>query len=473
MKTRTVISLLVLSMFVPVSVMGQKTESEGTISNTLSAACLVRITYDASVLPLQSDELYFLVTSSVVAGRAGQEVLGVPYQEIADVVTFEMTSPPTNLEPFSSSYREGMGGYGGGFGYLEMDPPITPPDPPQVPDENETKNNPPSEQGMSGYGMMGMGGGMGGGMGMMGGMTRGRYGTQSTGYRDVLGSSPSSERPVQQIFHLEVNLNEGMQPMAQEFMVATVELLRQALDVEYMRYRVRMEDRFAKLNQQSKNAQEELEKIKSDSGAIDTRPIYPSLEVLLNKRQDVQDKLERLELELARYEARRQAIMEQIAKARAEIDDKMKQDEVLHELEDILKIAATRLNAVEKLHQSGNTSAQSVDDAREKLVRARIELAQRRESIGDDAGGAIIYKYTQQLSEQEIRAVEIKAEFEAIEKQKRDLDIQIELAYKQQTRLPQIQQAQRKLAFAQQQRDTLLNALNNLTALEVSIIGEQ
>ena len=45
------------------------------ISNTRSASCILRITFDSSVLPLNTEMLHYLVKSSGILGKVTKEIL--------------------------------------------------------------------------------------------------------------------------------------------------------------------------------------------------------------------------------------------------------------------------------------------------------------------------------------------------------------------------------------------------------------
>ena len=84
MKTnKHIIALFVLLLLMVAP--GQASEKTAErLSETLSASCLVRISADPAILPLDLTPLDALLHSSGVGGKAAREVLGISPDEVQD-----------------------------------------------------------------------------------------------------------------------------------------------------------------------------------------------------------------------------------------------------------------------------------------------------------------------------------------------------------------------------------------------------
>ena len=83
-------------------------KAEETASNTREASCLVSITFDPAVLPLNVNTLPFLASSSGVAGKAAREVFGNGnYQDSVEVFSFQVdqTGPDAKDGTFTAGLQ--------------------------------------------------------------------------------------------------------------------------------------------------------------------------------------------------------------------------------------------------------------------------------------------------------------------------------------------------------------------------------
>ena len=110
-------------------------------------------------------------------------------------------------------------------------------------------------------------------------------------------------------------------------------------------------------------------------------------ETFLYEKQELQRERRMLEMDVARFNARRTAIEQGVAKISIEVAQKLDADPVTAELEKILEINANLLTATKMQVESGIVSGAELQQVEEKLARARIELARRREELSKAAGG--------------------------------------------------------------------------------------
>jgi len=187
-------------------------------------------------------------------------------------------------------------------------------------------------------------------------------------------------------------------------------------------------------------------------------PLEVPEEVLLNEKSNLQTEKRNLEMELARLQSRMPAIEEQIARIKNEIDEKVRGDQVSEELRGILDMQFKYLKGVQKLVDVGTVSSTELADAEEKLARAKIDLAMRREQIGSSAGADQLAKFSNELATLAIDMAEKKAMLEIVNNQLNQIEQQLTASTILDPKVSQIRQAVRALEIA----DRRINELNTL-----------
>ena len=89
----------------------------------------------------------------------------------------------------------------------------------------------------------------------------------------------------------------------------------------------------------------------------------------------------------------------QIESLRQNTELKIANDDISREFSDMVAEAQKQMDSVQKLVETGNASAQDLANAREKLFKARIELAQRREELRASLGGNRIERLNEELTD--------------------------------------------------------------------------
>ncbi len=270
--TRRIVILLILGLLA-VGPAQSAEKSERRISNTRTASCLVKMTCDPAILPLNLETIDYLLRSSGVGGKAARETLDLSPHETYDLLTIEyvqlltsdahggtpplpsQSSPRLGAPPTSS--RRGQANTGES-GLEEMDDYMY---------EMMTKEE----------------------MGMLGGeyspqlgkssltnrprssssRTRSRGGTLLTPRRTPPPTSTSSTNGQTHLFSLNIHLTDEVKPAAREFMNALVENLRHAILDAYDAYVEELqsqlqftEERRNMIQTQVTNATEQVEAIK-------------------------------------------------------------------------------------------------------------------------------------------------------------------------------------------------------------------
>jgi hypothetical protein len=95
--TKGIVILLVL---VVASVPAQSANRPETqFSSTHTASCLVKITFDPLVLPLDNITIEYLLHSTSVGGKVAREVLGISPDQVSDILKIETLGGKDRRQP--------------------------------------------------------------------------------------------------------------------------------------------------------------------------------------------------------------------------------------------------------------------------------------------------------------------------------------------------------------------------------------
>ncbi len=456
---KRIIALLVVMLLV--AIVAQSAEKQAKtktmaaltpaeISNTRSASCVVRVTAHPAALPLTFDTIQYLLHSSGVAGKAARDTLGLPPDAASGLFTIEelYSAPAVSMPLYPPGQTPPVGPGFGDYGNFESpsDEPPTSPESlsePELPAEEEIaspttgyKPSPPLPGSVAvsgvpiprggygrlgGYGVGGYGG-YGGGYGVYGGGGYGGGGFGGYGFSTApRGLTPTdSEQPVtadEFFFHLKVDIKDSQaRPAAEEFMNALVTNLRDNLKRVWdeqvdrlIRQERTAQDEAERAEQILANYQQELRKLAGSRNLSRT--------VILSRCDILREKLEATQMELASKELMLKSISEQIAQTQEKLATQIKEDAVTDELKRILQIQTEQCAIAQKLQTEGRVSSAEVADVAEKLARARIELAQRREQLSKAAGGDKISSLNNKLADLSLRVTQADQQRKRLEQQ--------------------------------------------------------
>jgi hypothetical protein len=168
-----------------------------------------------------------------------------------------------------------------------------------------------------------------------------------------------------------------------------------------------------------------LADMKFDSPVSFADPLQPSIEVVASRKQELLRQRQMLDMDMARLQARRTAIEQQIADGSKQAIWRIGDDPVLAEMEKVLEHGAAQLVRVEKLVRDGSVSAAELDKLKMEIARAKIELAKRRQELADAAGGNQLARLNGELSTLAIDLAEKTAEAQVLERQLQQTDTQL------------------------------------------------
>jgi hypothetical protein len=133
---------------------------------------------------------------------------------------------------------------------------------------------------------------------------------------------------------------------------------------------------------------------------------------LAGERSELARRVQALELDVAGMDARRDAVAAQIAGVRQRVNEKLSQDAVVQELQKLAKIQSTTVGK----DAEGRPVYRDSSDS-ERAIRARIELANRREELSKQVGGGQLEEFNKELSRMAIDKAEKEAQLQIVRRQ--------------------------------------------------------
>jgi len=222
--------------------------------------------------------------------------------------------------------------------------------------------------------------------------------------------------------------------------------------------------------QTNKNHQKIWEFLQSIT--IDIPAVAPSdipQEMLLSEKSRLLAEKQNLEMELARLQGRVPAIDVQIMRIKKEIEEKVQDDQVSGELRNIIVLQEKYLEEYKRLVE--NDTVSSTSGLAEKLARARIELARRREQIGVSAGTDQLAKFSNEMAMLAIDMAEKNAMLGVIKNQLDQTEQQLTVVNILDPQVSRIRMATQALELAERRVNEYNARLVNLKLPMVSVLG--
>ena len=201
-----------------------------------------------------------------------------------------------------------------------------------------------------------------------------------------------------------------------------------------------------------------------------TAPQIPP-EMLLSEKRNLFREKQNIEMEIARLLARQSAIERQIVATEKQIAEKLKSDPVTAELQQLLEMHTSQLALMEREFQAGRLAITGLADVKEKLTRAKIELAQRHEQLSKSAGGDQLAKYNNELADKTIEFAEKTAALQILSEQLGQAEQQFMTATVLDPQVSRIRMATRAFEIAARRVDELNTRSANLRPPMVSMLG--
>ena len=497
--------------------------TEAGISNTRSASCLVKITSDPAVLPLNFETIDYLLHSSGVGGRAAREVLDVSPDQVHDLFTIEYVDlrasdaaggigiPPTPLgtglptTPASGGYDEEYDEYEYEM-MMEMEKTYPPSEyspglsrsrssigerstsdsrPASSSSGRSTSRSTSRPTGTSRYGTTTSSksrpatGGYSYSYSRRPGPTRslstGSYYSYSAAPQQRTRTARTPAAPAEEqtyLFSLRVQLPADVKPDAEGFMHVLVANLNNALADAFDEYSHRLQSQLSLASEEAERAENDLRQKQdmlreiSGSRILDRNRILADISSL---RRDLQS----AKMDHASDQVTIDATTKRIAEIQAKLQEQIAEDAVTKELQGILGLQHEHLQRTSELVKRGQVSSAELADAEEKLARARIELAQRREQLSKAAGGSLIESLNSEVADRSILTAQHQAYVSSLEKQLIEAEALLGKADDYELLSLKADIAKQNLQEALVWRDRMSRKLRMLQPPVVSVIGAE
>ncbi len=215
----------------------------------------------------------------------------------------------------------------------------------------------------------------------------------------IISSTSSSDDSSFHTMRLVVYFPDA-KPAAEEFMSAIVEQLRVSLQKEFEQYSKQFEQRLDTAFKNARGDEEELRTLQNRLRRI-SGSYNLNRENILENITNLRESLNHIQRRMNEYDFMLNEFSEQIALARNKIVIELQNDEVLKELEKIVGFQKNRLDMVKKFVENDRAGASAdaieIAEAEEKLAKAKIDIAQRKEQIRISAGGEKIANINQRI----------------------------------------------------------------------------
>ncbi|MHC4475097.1 MAG: hypothetical protein ACYTEL_05610 [Planctomycetota bacterium] len=218
-----------------------------------------------------------------------------------------------------------------------------------------------------------------------------------------------------------------------------------------------------------------LDSAKADTAYKDTPRIDLSVDMLLDRKNDLLWKEQSLQMDVARLQARRAAIEEQIARTSEHVSAQMQTDPVAAELEPILDELTKQQNLYKELVEQDSTTAEvyrsGLIEVTEKIASTRLALAERRDALARSAGGDQLARFNSQLAELIVEQAEKEAELQVVSRQLAQNGERLAAAATFDPQASQIRLAKQALDAAEHRLGELNVRLANLAEPTVTVLG--
>ncbi len=404
---------------------GTAVSAESQISNTRTASCLVKITANPDILPLNYETIESVMGSSNIAGRAGREVLGLPLEQSVELFFIEPFSrdpagdiPP---EPLPRRRPADLGEEFGAEEYGAEEHAMTG----EMTEEVSRPRPRTSGAGIAG-GLLGDAASRRPGSRRV--RTDRRGGLYDYGEVETAGAtrrrgrttipappSPGTEQTI--LLQLSVfELPDEVKPAAEEFMNVLVKNLDVALRSAYEDHIQRLRSRLELAEEEAVRTERELrdmqERLRSISGSriLDRGRILGDI-------MEMHRSLQETKMDQGSDQVIVDAITERIAETQAKLKEQVMKDDVTREMQQMIERQMRQIAKAKKLAESPIDEDRSLAEAEEKLSRTRIELAQRREQMSKAAGGNLIESLNRELADRSVRAAQYQARIAGLSRQ--------------------------------------------------------
>ena len=339
-----------------------KGQAVAEISNTRSASCVVKITSDRMVLPLDNVTIDYLLHSTSIGGKVAREVLDISSDEASDIFKIEALVGSSGKIVPESLDKRGPGS--------------------EVQSEYERiiESRFPSVQ-----------------------LRPSLRPGSTTRTNTATSPSPTAEQTI--VFQLSVKLGNDIKPAAKEFMDALIGNLRSSLTKAFEDYKARFKDQHQLADAEATRAEEDLREKQKTLREIAGSRDLDRTQILADIRR-LRQEVQAAKMNLASSQVIIEATSKRISEIQAKVQERLENDSITMELRAIVEMSDKLLVLAEQAVEAGKMPADKLEETKKNLALARIELAKRRESLTKSAGGNLIESLNKELSDRTIGATQ-------------------------------------------------------------------
>ncbi|MCP4258944.1 MAG: hypothetical protein GY774_15785 [Planctomycetes bacterium] len=430
--SRFVILLIVLLIIATVPVQSANQPDTVQISNTHTASCIVKITFDPLVLSLDNMTIDYLLHSTGIGGKVARDVLDISPDQVSVSNIFKV---------------ETLGGAASGL----------------LPEASPLRRSAPTA--ISEFERT---------------VGRGRMGQDYTTSTGQPGSSsrispstttligPASEKTI--LFKLQVNLPKDVKPAAEEFMYALVEGFRSTLIKVFEDYKLRFGSQFKLAEQEATRAENDLREKQKTLREISRTRILDRAQILADIYSLRQEE-KNAKSDQATNRVIIDATTQQISEIRASIAEQLENDSISIEQQKIIDLIGKLLVETERQAKEGRIPMSQVNETKEKLARARIDKATRRETLSKSIGGNLIGSLNKELADRSIQMTELEASLVSLVKQLAEAESLLTKADDYELLTLKVEMAKQSLQESILWRDRTSRQIRLLQSPMVSILG--
>jgi hypothetical protein len=213
------------------------------------------------------------------------------------------------------------------------------------------------------------------------------------------------------LFSLHIELPEDFKPAAEEFMGALVSNLLHALTSTFDEHKQKLRKQADLADEEAARAEHDLSMKQENLRSISGSRILDR-DLILGDISDIRNDIQKIEMEQASDQVVVDLTTKQIAEIQAKMRKEIDNDAVTRELRELLSLQQRNFQNVEKLFKNGSASASDLAVAQQKLARARIEIAQRRDQLSKSAGGNQIESLNSGLANYSLSTTQNKIKLE-------------------------------------------------------------
>jgi hypothetical protein len=304
-------------------------------------------------------------------------------------------------------------------------------------------------------------------------------GVLNKAYRDVLNDPNSSEcwgyiflindagAPVDTMYSVAIPRDYGKE---KEILAAAVGNLKSTLSKMVDQEQEKLRKQFIQTNERCQDMENQVADMQAEVRGI-TQEGITNCQEIQKKIGDVLDRLRDTEMNIQYSDNRIGEFRRQKEELQVMIERAVAADTVTEELKGIVKGAEESAALIEQLYKEGRTPADKIQEAKERLARAKIELAKRVDEVRANAGqGQLvdidnkIASAASQISEFKLRNDFMLSEYARTRELLAKCDKLVLLEMK-------LDAAKRSFQDVLKLRENLSTQLSMLQPLSVSVIG--